>query len=143
ASDVRARLITVGPVVAGTDVLHPLRWVRKAGDALARSARLEQENGGVGAVQQAARDDAARRPGADDHVVVTSGERLAAPEFAMTFKHSRSLPARAGIGRPIISHRCPARWKRTRARSDGPTACRRASVGPTGRAPDETRATCV
>src|SRR6516162_9526292 len=26
ASDGWARLITVGPIVAGTDVLHPLRW---------------------------------------------------------------------------------------------------------------------
>src|SRR5262249_46823912 len=86
----RARPIMVGPVVAGTDVLHPLRWVREAGDALTRSARLEQENGGVAAVHQAARDHATRRPGAHDHVVVTSGQRLAALSHTMMLNHSRS-----------------------------------------------------
>src|SRR5215467_14703901 len=89
ASDVRARLITVGPVVAGTDVLHPLWRVREAG-ALAWSARFEQENGGVTTIHQAARDYATRRPGAHDHVVVTSGERLAALSHTMMLNHSRS-----------------------------------------------------
>src|SRR5262245_60548635 len=42
ASDVRARLVTIGPVVSRAEVLHPLRRVREAG-ALARSARFEQE----------------------------------------------------------------------------------------------------
>ncbi len=91
ASDVGARLVTVGPVVGRADVLHPLRRVPEAG-AFSRSARLEQENGGVGAVHQAARDHATRRPGADDHIVVTVGERRAAPGLMMMLHHSRSLP---------------------------------------------------
>src|SRR5262249_9972338 len=106
-SDVRARLITVGPVVAGTDVLHPLRWVREAG-AFARSAGLEQENGGVGAVHQAACDHATRRPGAHDDIVVTSGERLVALSHTMMLNHSRSLPSpvRVAVGRwPYRVHR--------------------------------------
>src|SRR5262249_56240405 len=46
ASDVRARLITVGPVVAGTDVLHPLRRVREAG-AFPPSPRLAHKKPAV------------------------------------------------------------------------------------------------
>src|SRR5215470_1623406 len=80
---------TVHPTRA--EVLDPLRRVREAG-ALAWSARFEQENGGVGAVHQAPRDHAARRPGADDHVVVTSGQRLAALSHTMMLNHSRSPP---------------------------------------------------
>src|SRR5262249_7196458 len=55
-------------------------------------AGLEQEDRGVGAVHQAARDHTPRRPGADDHIVVTAGERLAAPGLMMMLSHSRSLP---------------------------------------------------
>jgi hypothetical protein len=43
------------------------------------AARLEEENGGVGAVNEATRDHATRRPRADDHVVITASGRLAAP----------------------------------------------------------------
>src|SRR5262249_1886098 len=59
------------------EVLHPLRRVREADDAVAGSTRLEEEHGGVGAVQEAACDHATRRPGADDHVVVALGEHMA------------------------------------------------------------------
>src|SRR5262249_51349542 len=61
-SDVRARFVMIGPVVSRAEVLHPLRRVREAG-ALAWSARFEQEDGGIGAVHQAPRDHATRRPG--------------------------------------------------------------------------------
>src|SRR5262249_47558920 len=71
---------------------HPLRRVREAGDAFAPSARFEEENGGVGAVHHAPRGHAARRPRADDHVVVTSGGRLAALRPPMMLNHSRSPP---------------------------------------------------
>ena len=57
-----------------------------------RSACAEQEDSGVGAVHQAARDHATRRPCADDHVVVTSGERLAALNLTTMLHHSRSPP---------------------------------------------------
>jgi hypothetical protein len=40
-SDVRARLVTIGPVVCRADVLDPLRRVREAGDPFARSVHLE------------------------------------------------------------------------------------------------------
>src|SRR5499426_2183802 len=40
-SDVRARLVMDGPVVGRAEILHPLRRVREAGDAVAGSARLE------------------------------------------------------------------------------------------------------
>ena len=59
----------------------------------AGSARLEQENGGVGAVHQAARDHATRRPGADDHIVIAAGERPDAPGLMMMILcHKRDLP---------------------------------------------------
>src|SRR5262249_31157727 len=58
---------------------------------LAWSIRFEQEDGGVGAVQQATRDNATSRPGADDHVVVISGERLAGLSLAMKFDHGWNL----------------------------------------------------
>ena len=67
----------VGPVVGRAEILHPLRRVQEAGNAVAGAARLEEENGGVGAVEEAARDHATRRPGADDHVVVAFGEHTA------------------------------------------------------------------
>jgi hypothetical protein len=92
--DVRARFVAVGPVVSRADVLDPLRWIRDAVDAFVRCACLEQEDGGVGAVQQATRDHATRRPRADDHVVVTSGEHLAAPGLTRKLNHSRSLSGR-------------------------------------------------
>src|SRR5262245_34250179 len=40
AGDVRARLVTVSPVVGRTDVLDPLWWVRDTFGTFARSARL-------------------------------------------------------------------------------------------------------
>ena len=73
--DERTRFITVGPVVPRADVLDPLRRVRETFDIFNRPAGLEQEDGGVGAVHQAAHHDAARRPCANDHVVVTAGEQ--------------------------------------------------------------------
>jgi hypothetical protein len=93
--DERTRFITVGPVVPRADVLDPLRRVRETFDIFNRPAGFEQEDGGVGAVHQAPRDHATRRPCADDHVVVTSGERLAALSHTMMLDHSRSpLPQR-------------------------------------------------
>src|SRR5215475_6480001 len=73
------------------DVLHPLRRVPEAFDTFIRSASFEHENGSVGAVQQAPRDNATRRTGADDHVVVTSVKYLAALNLTMNLNHGASL----------------------------------------------------
>src|SRR5262249_29769611 len=54
-------------------------------------AGFEQEDGGVGTVQQTTRDHAARGACADDHVVVTSGEHLAALNLAMKLNHGQCL----------------------------------------------------
>src|SRR5262249_5621884 len=95
---------------------------REAG-AFARSARLEQENGGVAAVQQAACDHATRRPGADDHVVITAGERLAAPGFRMMLYHSRTLPEEDSTRRSAASatgdSRLPRSWPAGRRTAEG------------------------
>src|SRR5262245_23969425 len=83
--DERTRFITVRPVVPRADVLDPLRRVRETLDIFNRPAGFEQEDGGVGTVQQATRDHAARGACADDHVVVISGERLTGLSLAMKF----------------------------------------------------------
>src|SRR5262245_4010445 len=89
--DVRARRVMVSPVVWRADVLHPLRRIPEAFDTFIRSAGFEHENGSVGAVQQAPRDHATRRAGADDHVVVTSVKYLAALNLTMNLNHGVSL----------------------------------------------------
>src|SRR6516225_1252949 len=91
AGDVRARLVMVGPVVSRAEVLDPLRRVRETLDIFNRPAGFEQEDGGVGPVQQTTRDHAARGACADDHVVVTSGEHLAALNLAMKLNHGQCL----------------------------------------------------
>src|SRR5262249_47900628 len=89
--DVRAWFVTAGPVVGRADVLHPARRVGDAFDPFFRAAGLQQQDRGVGPVHQAPRDHAPARPGADNHVVETSVERLVARFLTRNLNHGRSL----------------------------------------------------
>src|SRR5262249_62126848 len=113
ANTARLGLVRVRPVAGGAGVPPPRRGVGGAGDVSPRSARLEQEHGGVAAVHQATCDHATRRPGTHDHVVVTSGEHLATPGFMILIDAAHEGTVRGALWRVLPVFAAFSRFLRT------------------------------